>query len=534
MIAAAALWACLLLAPTANDPPSIDARKHVLEAEAKRIEVIRGIIPPTVCIFDTERVGGGSGVLIDREGYGLTNFHVVMQMMATRRGLGGLSDGRIYTLEVLGVDITGDVAMFRLTGRDDFPFAPLGDSDEVRIGHPVIAAGNPFVLAEDYTPTVTTGIVTGIHRYQGEGETLVYSDCIQTDAAINPGNSGGPLFDDEGRIIGINGRISAEMHRYARGRFNVGLGYAISINQIKRFMPSLRAGLLSKHGTLLATVMDDVDGVIFNDLYEDAPAWNAGIRLSDRLLRFGNVDIRSANQFLSILGTYPDDWPVPITFQSRNRKVSMVIRLEGVTPRMAHQYTMPAQANQNAAERAVRAFRRAVGRGDENLSPKAWNWDAKRTDDQNPPASFHVSDTVGRAPPDIPELDPIDALVYAGMHALRWKLLAQDSVWEDNGFVHAGTDALVTIDEAGHVLRERLLESILFPLTEHVSLKVGFELDTHLPARLVVRDKPSQRQVEIELDDYRSAGDIVWPHKMTVRSPKRTYQETVSNLNVDF
>ena len=134
--------------------------------------------------------------------------------------------------------------MFRVTGEKQFPAVDLGDSDSLAVGDYTLAMGNPFLLAEDYTPTVSTGIVTGLHRYQGEGETLVYTDCIQTDAAINPGNSGGPLFDRQGRVIGINGRISAEMHKYARGRTNVGLGYAITINQIKRFMPSLRAGLL--------------------------------------------------------------------------------------------------------------------------------------------------------------------------------------------------------------------------------------------------------------------------------------------------
>ncbi|MCH7526863.1 MAG: trypsin-like peptidase domain-containing protein [Planctomycetes bacterium] len=580
MPAPISVWFLVALAPVSpavrGADPSPDAVKRVLKAQARRIEVIERIAPAVVCVFDSDRVGGGSGVLIDDEGYGLTNFHVVMPMMRTRRGLGGLSDGHLYSLEVLGVDVTGDVAMFRLTKRTDddspmrdrFPFAPLGDSGEVRVGDSVIAMGNPFVLAEDFKPTVTTGIVTGIHRYQGEGENLVYTDCIQTDAAINPGNSGGPLFDDRGRVIGINGRISAEMHRYARGRYSVGLGYAISIDQIKRFMPTLRAGLLGKHGTLLATVMDEVDGVIFNDLYEDAPAWNTGIRLGYRLLRFGDVDIMSANQFLSLLGTYPEDWPVPITFESRSRTAHKVVRLEGVTPRMAYRYTVNEEANRRAAEVAVRAFRRAIlphrsrrAPPSPAAPPKSWSWQAERKHEADPLITFRVHDDADGGVRRI-ELDGdgqqvrvveyrnvksllarfdqrnvterVEALAHAAMYVLRRKLLGTEAVWEEDGFRHVGSDALLTIDENGHVVRERRLEAVSLPLTEHVSLKVGFELDTHLPARLVVRDEPSELEVEIELDDYLETDGMVWPRRMQVRSAKLSFEETISELRVEF
>ena len=100
----------------------------------------------------------------------------------------------------------------------------------MRVGQWVFAAGNPFVLASNLQPTVTLGIVSGVNRYQYPAGTLLeYADCIQTDAAINPGNSGGPLFNFASEVIGINGRCSFEK----RGRVNVGVGYAISANQIK-------------------------------------------------------------------------------------------------------------------------------------------------------------------------------------------------------------------------------------------------------------------------------------------------------------
>ena len=163
----------------------------------------------------------------------------------------GMADGKLYDAVVVGLDPTGDVALIKLFGRDDFPAAELGDSDQVRVGDWVFAMGNPFLLATDFQPTVTYGIISGVHRYQfPPGTLLEYADCLQTDASINPGNSGGPLFDAEGRLIGINGRGSFEK----RGRVNVGVGYAISINQIKNFLGCLRSGRIVDHATLGARV----------------------------------------------------------------------------------------------------------------------------------------------------------------------------------------------------------------------------------------------------------------------------------------
>ena len=99
----------------------------------------------------------------------------------------------------MGIDPVGDVALIQLLGRDDFPVAEIGDSDRVEAGDWVFAAGNPFLLADDFTPSISYGMLSGVHRYQFPAGTLLeYTDCLQTDAAINPGNSGGPLFDAAG------------------------------------------------------------------------------------------------------------------------------------------------------------------------------------------------------------------------------------------------------------------------------------------------------------------------------------------------
>ena len=210
-ILVASLSGCLTLCMAAPAAAG-DALDRVKSAEADRVAIVARAGRSVVCIFDPSGTSGGSGVVVAPDGEGLTNYHVVAHLLETRRGTAGLPDGRKYPLEVLGIDPTGDVAMFRLSGRDSFDAAPLGDSDAVRVGDPVFAAGNPFMLAEDFTPSVTAGIVSGLGRYQAgaEARKLVYTDCIQVDASINPGNSGGPLFDAAGRLIGINGRASFE------------------------------------------------------------------------------------------------------------------------------------------------------------------------------------------------------------------------------------------------------------------------------------------------------------------------------------
>ncbi|MFY8221433.1 MAG: S1C family serine protease, partial [Pirellulales bacterium] len=197
-----------------------DVPEPVLAAQRERVDAIARGARAAVAIFAGE-AGGGSGVLISPDGFALTNFHVVQPAGVAMKC--GLSDGRIYDAVLVGLDPTGDVALVKLVGRDDFPHAELADSDLVEVGDFCFAAGNPFLLATDLRPSISAGIVSGVHRYQFPAGTLLeYADCLQVDAAINPGNSGGGLFDARGRLIGVNGRASFEK----RGRVNVGVGYA--------------------------------------------------------------------------------------------------------------------------------------------------------------------------------------------------------------------------------------------------------------------------------------------------------------------
>ena len=343
----------------------------VRAAESRRVETIAQCAPAVCSVMDRSAPGGGSGVIFDPRGYVLTNYHVIgapdtnakvdkkdvlpappeppAEAIAKWRSENpdaddaaqktfiaswqeewrkqhwpvgkqhwrnkkvGLPDGELYEAVVLGVDPGSDLAVLRLIAKTEgqqWPWRPLGDSDELLVGQTVFAMGNPFLLATDFTPTVTFGVVSGTHRYQeGQGNRmLVYPDCIQVDAPINPGNSGGPLFNEAGEVVGINGRISLG----DRGRVNVGVGFAIASNQVKNFLPDLIAGRHAEHGTLdmsawfmKAKGADDRHGVFVQQLYRDSVAATAGVKLGDEIVRFDGEEVRSANQLATRIGVLP-------------------------------------------------------------------------------------------------------------------------------------------------------------------------------------------------------------------------------------
>ena len=305
----------------ALEPPAL-----VLRAEQERVKIIQRISRPTLAIFGSDSAGGGSGVVITPDGYALTNYHVVKPCGNYLRC--GMNDGQMYDAIVVGIDPTGDVALIKLVGRDDFPTAELGDSDLLQPGQTCYVVGNPFVLATDFQPTVTYGIISGVHRYQYPAGTLLeYSDCIQTDAAINPGNSGGPLFNAAGQLVGVNGRASFEK----RGRVNVGVGYAISINQIKKFMGHLRSGRIVDHATLGFTVSSDENGdIVVSNILESSDAYRRGIRIDDRIVALGGRRVATVNAFKNILGTYPKGWPILVTVSRGTEETNVPVRLSGV------------------------------------------------------------------------------------------------------------------------------------------------------------------------------------------------------------
>lgn len=301
-------------------------RAEVLAAQDRRIEAMRQASACTVGVFGLDSQGGGSGVCVTPDGYVLTNFHVSSPFGTRMRC--GMNDGKMYEAVVAGIDPTGDLAVLKMIGRDDFPVARLGDSDQVRVGQWCFAAGNPFVLATNLQPTVTYGLISGVRRYQyPAGTILEYSDCIQTDAAINPGNSGGPLFNAAGELIGINGRCSFEK----RGRVNVGVGYAISIKQAMNFFWNLRSGRVVDHATLGFTVSTDKQGrVVVSNILDTSDAYRRGVRYGDEILKLGDREVATTNQLKNVSGIFPDQWRVPLRYRNEDGVQDTVIRLQSL------------------------------------------------------------------------------------------------------------------------------------------------------------------------------------------------------------
>ena len=315
----------VIVAVSAMSAHAGEVAPAVLDAQQRRIDVMQRSSAAAVAIFAGE-AGGGSGVLISPDGYALTNFHVVQPAGVAMKC--GLADGRLYDAVLVGLDPTGDVALVKLLGRDDFPSAELADSDEVEVGDFCFAAGNPFLLATDFQPSISAGIVSGTRRYQfPAGTILEYADCLQVDAAINPGNSGGGLFDARGKIIGVNGRASFEK----RGRVNVGVGYAISANQLRNFLGLLKGGRLVDHATLGATVATSADGrVVVSDILDSSDAWKRGLRYDDEIVALAGRNVRTVNAFKNVLGTLPAGWRVPLVYRRGGRREEILVRLAGV------------------------------------------------------------------------------------------------------------------------------------------------------------------------------------------------------------
>jgi serine protease Do len=238
--------------------------------------------------------GQGSGFIISRDGYILTNNHVVGNV---DRMTVVLQDGRTFTnAKVIGTDPATEVALIKIEGSD-FPVLPLGDSSRLEVGDIVMAIGNPFGL----TGTVTVGVISAVKR-TGIG-IAAYENFIQTDAAINPGNSGGPLVDLNGQAIGINTAIVSESGGY------MGIGFAIPINMARMVADQLR-----KTGKVVRGYMgfyaEDVtpeiaqplglertQGVIIAQVEKSSPAAEAGLQPRDVILEMNGNPIKDYDTF---------------------------------------------------------------------------------------------------------------------------------------------------------------------------------------------------------------------------------------------
>ncbi len=332
MIVVSIAFAILMwTAPRVQGDGPVELSPMLRAAEQSRVDAIGRAMPSAVSVFVPGGGGGGSGVLISSDGFALTNFHVTSPAGTFMRC--GLSDGNIYDAVIVGIDPVGDLAMIRLIGsdgkiRNDFPAATIGNSRQAQAGDWCMVIGNPFLLATNLQPTVTYGILSGVGRYQYPSGTLLeYGDCLQTDASINPGNSGGPIYDADGRLLGIVGRCSFEK----RGRVNVGVGYAISINQAENFLGVLRSGRIVDHATLGATVASDPEGgVRVTNILDSSDAYRRGLRYGAEILEIDGRVVQTANDVQNVLATFPAGWRIPIGYRIDGESRKTLVRLASV------------------------------------------------------------------------------------------------------------------------------------------------------------------------------------------------------------
>jgi len=234
----------------------------------------------------------GSGFIISKDGYILTNNHVVRNTDSIRVKL---ADGREFKANVVGADPQTDVAVIKINGKN-LPVLPLGDSDKLEVGEWVIAIGNPFGLSH----TVTVGVVSAKGRSRiGIND---YEDFIQTDAAINPGNSGGPLVNIHGEAVGINTAI------YSKSGGYMGIGFAIPINMAKAVKDQiLKKGKVTRGW--LGVVIQDIDedlaqsfglkntgGALISEVSEGSPADKAGLKQGDIILRLNGKKVDNVGE----------------------------------------------------------------------------------------------------------------------------------------------------------------------------------------------------------------------------------------------
>jgi len=244
-----------------------------------------------------KRSGLGSGVIVARNGYILTNNHVI-------RGADDitvtLSDKREFKGKVIGTDQKTDLAVIKIDA-DNLPVIRLGDSDKLKPGETVLAIGNPFGLSQ----TVTMGIVSAVGRANvGIAD---YEDFIQTDAAINPGNSGGALVNVRGELVGINTAIFSTSGGYQ------GIGFAIPSKMAKAVLESLIAKGKVVRGWMGVSIqpltgelikqfnLSDEAGVLVGDVVEDSPAEKAGIQRGDVIISFSGSEVKDVRQLRNMV-----------------------------------------------------------------------------------------------------------------------------------------------------------------------------------------------------------------------------------------
>ncbi len=269
------------------------------------------------------QMGTGSGVIINKDGYIITNNHVIdksQELSVT------LNNNKIYTAQIIGTDPKTDIALLKIEADEDLPFVTFGNSDDAKIGEWVLAVGNPFNL----TSTVTAGIISAKARDLSGNSSQSF---IQTDAAVNPGNSGGALVNTNGELVGINTAISSQTGSY------IGYSFAVPSNIAKKVIEDimefgnvqngiLGIEILPKEGKKARELnVHDIEGVYISKVIEDSGAEKAGLQEGDIIKEIDNVKISKFSNLRGHLSAKRPGDIVNVTFSRNNEYKTVSVKL---------------------------------------------------------------------------------------------------------------------------------------------------------------------------------------------------------------
>ena len=276
------------------------------------------------------QVGFGSGVIISKDGYIITNNHVVSgasEVSVT------LNDNKEYTATVIGTDPETDIALIKIEG-EEFKYVSFGNSDDLEVGEWVLAVGNPFNL----TSTVTAGIVSAKNRANIVGETKSLQSFIQVDAAVNPGNSGGALVNTRGELVGINTAIYSQTGSFAGYAFAVPISIAGKVaSDLKEYGAVQRAvmGILSPNMEYIKEndpekykEIKDIEGVLIDDFSDRSPSKAAGIKKDDIIKSINNAPIKNFNDLQTQISRYRPGDKIKVVVDRNGKVMNFTVELQ--------------------------------------------------------------------------------------------------------------------------------------------------------------------------------------------------------------
>ncbi|MFQ5598328.1 MAG: S1C family serine protease [Nitrospiria bacterium] len=269
----------------------------------------------------------GTGFIFHDSGLILTNYHVIApppQYQVADEIVIHLFDQRKFPATVVGTDKKIDIALLRIEGAKPFPAVELGDSQNLNVGEWVMAVGNPFGIET----LITVGVVSGVGRVVGAGP---YDHFIQTDALIHSGNTGGPLYNIRGQVIGINTTVSIP---------DIGIGFAIPIDMIKKVLPMLEAdGKITRGwlGVMVQTLTNDLAkafhiegqrGALVSEVMDRSPAQKAGILRGDIIVNFGGEAVNKMRDLPSLVANTPVGERVPLGLIRDGKQIHLEVEID--------------------------------------------------------------------------------------------------------------------------------------------------------------------------------------------------------------